>query len=156
MAAFVVPSIEDPRAQLRSFVQYFVDVMEEIIFAQSTSADALPSDLISQSLIPQDLIPMFRDAWPICREREVRPFFAAIDSVPIERLQGHGLAGPELRAKLWSVATVSKNLFSDPVKKILSKLLGIIDVVLESLDAATGGIAGGLVELKKAIERLLD
>jgi hypothetical protein len=156
MGAFQVSEIQDPRSQLHNFVDYFLAVMDEIILRQPTNLNALPDALMSTPLLPSELEGLFREAWGVCREREMYPLHHAIQTVPIERLQSHGLDGPELRAKLSSVATVSTRLWQNPIRTLLAKLLALIDVVLKSIGSAMGGVAAGFIELKEAIENLLS
>ncbi|MCP3439926.1 hypothetical protein [Bradyrhizobium sp. CCGUVB14] len=154
MPQFASLSGKDDRAQLQHFVEYFLAVVEEIIQKKASEVHAVPPKLFSKNLLPEDLESLFRDAWLVCRERDVPPLVEEIKTVPIQELQRHGLVGVELKAKLASLSRISQWLWAKPTLKALKKLLDMIDSLFESLvEAIPGG--HGLAELKEAIENLL-
>jgi hypothetical protein len=145
----------DDRSQLLHFIGYFLAVVEEIVQKNPSAADAVPPELLEQGLIPSDLESLFRDAWPVCREREVPLLTEGIRNVPFERLHRHGLVGSELKVKLATVSKISEWLWAAPTKRALMNLLGIIDSVLKSIFSAVHG-GEALAELKEAIEKLIS
>ncbi len=154
MAMFTPLSSGDDRLKLEEFINYFVAVIEEIINNQSGGADAVPSELLNGTLLPNELRSIFHEAWLVCRAREVPTLIQGIRTAPVERLQRYGLVGVELQAKLASVSKISEWLWGGPTRKLLKKLLEMIDTLLESIvEAIPGG--HGLIELKQAIENLI-
>src|SRR5690606_8929940 len=81
---------------------------------------------------------------------------AEVGSVPQEKLLSHGLLGRPLRFKFRVLDRVTRQWRSlgNQLNKWLEWVLATIDVILDSLIDAAGGVGGALKEFKEALSAL--
>jgi hypothetical protein len=115
-----------------------------------------PFDYQGKPLILEEMVPALKDAWAhFDGDFSLDKAKFAIYEAPQDRIESHGLYGPQLGAKLSLVQLRLRRFLDGVTKKALLKLIDALDTVLDSIIAATG-LDGAIKEMKDLLRNSVD
>lgn len=142
-----------PRQDISNFLHYVEQMLNELIRGEEREDDG-PVFVRARLIAP--LKDFALAAW-----EEARPRFAVLrdlifneEAVPDAALDAHGLRGEQLNFKLETIKFFNTQ-YKFIGRRILKKLIDVIDILLKSILAAIGA-GEGLAEIKDYIKESLD
>lgn len=170
--------LKPARDDIRAFIEWVLVFLERLQSGNVRTADGLLFDDMA--------LMVYRDAWPGFRQ-DFRDsgWEDLVRNAEPDKLQAHGLYGPQLAVKLWMVSALLQRFLAslpeedrqrlavpirwnanaqapqavaragDKPKGLLKRLIEAIDIPLDSIVAALG-LNGSITEVKKLLGVSID
>ncbi|MFY9619665.1 MAG: hypothetical protein WAQ99_07615 [Pyrinomonadaceae bacterium] len=131
-----------------------VDFLREVLdFLRSTLNEPYGDEGL---LVLEEMVPELKQAWSgFIEDFDFQKTEQQILATSNEQLEGYGLYGAQLSAKLTLFRLRLSRFFGKKLKKTLGKLIPSIDTLLDSLIGATG-IPDAIKELKDLLGNSID
>lgn len=140
--------LQDARTDLVDFIRRVYNLLER---SMTEGRDAR-----GKLLIRMKFRPLANDAWrEFQKQCSLSAAIARIHKASGYSLEHHGLYGAQLGLKFEQVKELFRRFERAGGSRILKKLLDVVDTLLESVVVATG-IAGALIEIKKALSHCIE